>query len=218
MQASNPGQQHAAAVNGAVPAAGQAGEATPPLTLPPAAERALPRAAPDPAAQPGAAVPAAALPTTNTHAVSEAASAAAAGTPESAGQRRLTRASSRAAPPPSGLIGEQAGGSEGPSAEAGDRPPAVQDVKRRLTALGATYLFDKVRERLGLQGGVCVRYSTSCRAGCLNKSSAAAALRCRQQQTKGGDACAHHPSTGAQQHGCGGRPPSGRQGGRPQGA
>lgn len=158
MQAPNPGQQHAAAANGAVPAAGQPGEATPPLALPPAVERALPQAAPDPAAKPGAAVPAAALPATNAHAGSEAASAAAAGTPESAGQRRLTRASSRAGPPPSGLIGEQAGGSEGPSAEAGDRPPAVQDVKRRLAALGATYLFDKASGGLGLQGGVCVRY------------------------------------------------------------
>ncbi len=128
----------AAGMNGAALGDGPSATVAPPLAVPPAAERAPPT---EPAflhtQQPGMAVPAAAATAAAGQGASDANSAAPAAAAQPGGQRRVTRASSRTA--------AELGGSDG--AAGGDgRPPALQEVKRRLVELGAAFMFDKARQ------------------------------------------------------------------------
>lgn len=143
MQPPPPGQFQAVLTNGGTPAAAPGGALPQALALPPAAERAPPEPAGHYALQAGGAGPAAPAEAVPALGVSEATSAAAGAAAEAAGQRRVTRASSRAAAPPV-VTASKASGSDG-LADAEDRPPAMQEVKQKLAALGATFLFDKVR-------------------------------------------------------------------------
>lgn len=143
MQPPPPGQLGAVLTNGGTPAAAPGGALPQALALPPAAERAPPEPAVHYALQAGGAGSAASAEAVPALGVSEATSTAAGAAAEAAGQRRVTRASSRAAAPPVGTASKASGG-DGP-ADGEERPPAVQEVKQKLAALGATFLFDKVR-------------------------------------------------------------------------